>query len=274
MLLVTTMSTAPNAINTSIDILGWTHKKVNRKRKNLQRYSNWQTEVELKIKAKGWLWKHDAGNTLDAFILECIALDNFPVPAASLIRITPPTDNTKLSHKAVNELLIDCFKKVHESQSKRKRATAQEEIATEAAEAEKDDAPGPAAKKPRYKDGRAVVMYILDPENNTHHPTPVKWHWDLPGVKKIAVLYEPSINELHLKFSTHLPDGRKVRETLGALTNTDPTKTTVEQPPSDVTHICYNDDLDAFLRLTKAKPIKLQIILHKLKGPNTPPCWK
>ena len=130
--------------------------------------------MELKIKAKGWLWKKDAGNTLDAFILECIALDEFPVPAASLIRITPPTDNTKPSHKAVNELLIDCFKKVRELESKRKRATAQEEIAAEAAEAEEDDAPGPAAKKTRYEDGRAVVMYILDPENNTHHPTPAK----------------------------------------------------------------------------------------------------
>ena len=58
---------------------------------------------------------------------------------------------------------------------------------------------------------------------------------------------------------------------MGALANTDPTNTTVEQPPSDVTHIRSDDDLDAFLRLTEAKLIKLLIILHKLNGPNTPP---
>ena len=265
------MPTAPNAINTSIDVLGWTHKLINGKRKNSQRYANWRAEVELKIKAKGWLWKKDAGNALDAFILECIALSDFPVPAASLIKIRPPTDNTKPSHKAVNELIIDCFKKVRESQSKRKRATAQEEIAAEAAEAEEADASGPAAKKSRYDAGRAVVMYILDPENATHHPAAATWHWNLLEVKKIRVLYEPSINELHLKFSANLPDGRKVREIQGALANSDPNDGALEKTPSDVTHIRSDDDLDAFLRLTEAKPIKLLIILHKTNGPNTPP---
>ena len=158
MLLVTIMPTALNPINTSIDVLSWTHKKVNGKRKNSQRYSNWQTGVELKIKGKGWLWKKDAGNILDAFILECIALDNFPVPPASLIRITPPTDNTKPLYEAINELLIYCFKKVRELQSKRKRATAREEIVTEVAEVKEDDALGPADKQPRYEDARAVVV--------------------------------------------------------------------------------------------------------------------
>ena len=77
-------------------------------------------EVELKITAKGWLCKKDVGTVLDAFILECIALSDFPVPAISLIKIRPPTDNTNKLHKAVHELIIDYFKKVRELQSTNK----------------------------------------------------------------------------------------------------------------------------------------------------------
>ena len=76
--------------------------------------------MELKLKAKAWLWKKDAGNALDAFPLECIALNDFTVPTASLIKIRPRNDNIKPSHKAVNELIIDWFQKVHESQGKGK----------------------------------------------------------------------------------------------------------------------------------------------------------
>lgn len=39
------------------------------------------------------------------------------------------------------------------------------------------------------------------------------------GVKKLGVIYEPSLNELYQKVSPHLPDGRKVREIIGALTS-------------------------------------------------------
>jgi len=49
------MPTPANAINNSIDLLGWPHTIVGGgRRKDSSRYSNWRTEVEVKIKAKGW----------------------------------------------------------------------------------------------------------------------------------------------------------------------------------------------------------------------------
>jgi len=56
------MPTAANAINNSIDLLGWPHTIVGGgRRKNSSRYGSWRTEVEVKIKGKGWQWKKDAG---------------------------------------------------------------------------------------------------------------------------------------------------------------------------------------------------------------------
>ena len=264
------MPTPAHAINNSIDTLGWPHTIVQGgRRKNSPRYSNWRNEVEQKIRGKGWLWKKDGGNLYDAFVLECVDLDDFPVSGASTIRRTQ-TDDTKPFHKALNELMLDCFKKVRESKNKRKRAIAQEEIAAEAVIV--PDADGPEPKRGKFDEGRPVALYVLDPGDVTHHPQNNEWHWDLSEVEKLAVLYESSIDELHVKFSSQLPEGRRVREIMGALS--DPAADTgVNQKPGRTTRIRSDDELDAFLRMTQAKPIKLLIILHKKPedGNNTPP---
>ena len=80
------MPTPANAINKSINLLGWPQMFVGRgRRKNSSRYANWRTKVEVKIKAKGWQWKKDAGNEYDVFLMECVRLDDFPSSGASLI---------------------------------------------------------------------------------------------------------------------------------------------------------------------------------------------
>ena len=79
------------------------------------------------------------------------------------------------------------------------------------------DADGPRPKRARFEEDRPVALYILDLGNLVHHPQPNQWHWDLPEVEKLTVLFESSINELHIKFSEQLPNGRKVREIIGAL---------------------------------------------------------
>ena len=58
-------------------------------------------------------------------------LKDFPSSGALVIQ-RKLADDTRPAHKAVNELLIDCFKKVRESQNKRKRNVAQEDIEAEA----------------------------------------------------------------------------------------------------------------------------------------------
>ncbi|KAF8426000.1 hypothetical protein EV426DRAFT_710467 [Tirmania nivea] len=265
------MPTPANAINNSIDLLGWPHTiGGGGRRKNSSRYSSWRTEVEVKIKAKGWQWKKDAGNSYDAFLLECIGQEDFPSSGAAIIRQNPKTDDTKLAHKALNELMLDCFKKVGESRNKWRRAAAREDLATEAGKDRKRQ--GSGYRMPTFKAGRPVVIYILNPDNQVHHPKAANWNWNIGGVKKLAVLYQPSLNDLHIKVSTHLPDGRKVREIVGALNNAEDA-TDVFLAPTDVTHIRSDDELDAFLRLSDAKPIKLLVILHRDPAirANTPP---
>ena len=97
------------------------------------------------------------------------------------------------------------------------------------------------------------------------------WQWNLPGAKKMVVIFEPSLNNLYIKISAHIPKGRKVSELIGALEN--PPAANASKPSTDTSHIRSDEDLDAFLLLTEAKPIKILAILHKLAadGGSTPP---
>ncbi|KAF8424471.1 hypothetical protein BGX38DRAFT_1279386 [Terfezia claveryi] len=230
------MPTAANAINNSIDLLGWPHTIVSGgRRKNSSRYTSWRNEVEVRIRAKGWQWKKDRGNDCAAFQMECVGLDDFPASGAAVIRRDLQTDDTKPTHKALNELMLDCFKKVRESHGKRKRAAAREELAAGAGQVEDKEGADAEERAPskrgRFEDRHPVVIYILDPED------------------ALGVLYEASLNALHVKVSFQLPDGRKT------------------------THIRSDDELDAFLRLTEARPIKLLIVLYRDPAvrANSPP---
>ena len=120
-------------------------------------------------------------------------------------------------------------------------------------------------ERPRFEDRRPMFIYIMNPTGPTHRvvdaTTNAKiWQWNLPGAKKIVVNFEPSLNDLYIKISAHIPEGRKVRELIGALEN--PSAAEASKPPTDISHIRSNEDLDAFLCLTEAKPIKILAILY------------
>ena len=79
-------------------------------------------------------------------------LEDFPSSGASVIQ-RKLADDTRPAHKAVNELVIDCFKKVRGSQNKQKRNVAQGDIEAEAVggRCEASDVEGPAmVKRPRF----------------------------------------------------------------------------------------------------------------------------
>ena len=200
------MPTPHNAINNSINLLGWPHTVAAEKRKNAAKYSRWRSAIETKITANKWLWKNDTGNGYDAFVIEYVKLKDFPSSGALVIQ-QKLADDTRPAHEAVNELLIDCFKKERESQNKRKRNVAQEDIEAEAmgGRGETSDIEGPArVKRPRFEDGEAIFIYIIDPIEPTHGvvdaTTNTKtWQWNLPGSKKMVVIFEPSLNDLHIK---------------------------------------------------------------------------
>ncbi|RPB18289.1 hypothetical protein L211DRAFT_854255 [Terfezia boudieri ATCC MYA-4762] len=177
--------------------------------------------------------------------MECVSLDDFPASGAAVIRRDPKTDDTKPAHKALNELMLDCFKKVRESRGKRKRAAAREALVAEAGQVEDEEGADAEGRAPSKRG----------------------------GVKKLGVLYEASLNKLHMKVSSQLPDGWKVREIIGSLEDPDPAAGDPLIIPIATTHIRSDDELDAFLRLTEARPIKLLIVLHRDPAvrANSPP---
>ena len=125
-----------------------------------------------------------------------------------------------------------------------------------------------ASKKTKVRRGGPKVIYVLDLVDATHHDQQLNdWYWDLPSIKKLVVIYDSLINDLLVKVSAYVQDERKVREIISALANPQPDNAgfvLLKQTQLDTIHIRSDKDLDAFLRLTDAKPIKLFIILHRL----------
>jgi len=91
-------------------------------------------------------------------------------------RSASQTDDTKPAHRTLNELMLDCFKKARESRSKRKRAAAREELEAEAGAVGEDEGgdaagrPEAANKRPKYKNGRAVVHTCWTQKTNSITP--------------------------------------------------------------------------------------------------------
>ena len=81
-------------------------------RKNSTRYYSEGSKVETKIRSKGWQWKRDVGKQYDTFLKHLVGLPDFPASAASIIQRDSRTKDTEQAHKALNELILDCFKKV------------------------------------------------------------------------------------------------------------------------------------------------------------------
>ena len=238
---------------------------------NSVKYTNWRAAVDDLIKGKGWNWKRDAGDGWNTFIQECIELQDFPVGAKGILS-RPSTEETKGHYNAINELLLDCLKKRREAVASRKRAAAKEELEEElAGDSIQSDAGSqePAHKRVKYTEGKPLFFFVLDPEVDRDRHLG-EWIWNQSMSMGITTLYEGTINELHRKISAKIPNGRSVHEIIGALENARPGSETAQ--PSDVAHLRSDDDVDTFLRLTEAKPIKLLIILHrKIALRNTPP---
>ena len=182
------------------------------------------------------------------------------------------TKETKGHHNAIHELLIDCLKKRREAEDSRKRAVAKEELEEELTGSIGGESDGrsqePVNKRVKYTEGKPLFYYVLDPEveGDRHNG---EWIWNRAGSKGLTTLYEATVNELYQKISAKIPNGRRVREIIGALQNAMPDSQIATW--SDAVHLQSDDDVNTFLRLTEAKPVKLLIILHRNDvGRNTP----
>ncbi|KAF8441133.1 hypothetical protein BGX38DRAFT_1272839 [Terfezia claveryi] len=143
--------------------------------------------------------------------MECVGLDDFPASGAA----------------------------------ERKRAAAREELAAEAGQVEDKEGANAEERAPskrgRFEDGHPVVIYILDPEDAYTIRSQV-WNWNTTGVKKLGVLYEASLNALHVKVSSQLPDGWKLLIVL----HWDPAVRTNSPPPAMCNASTYYFNLGRF----------------------------
>ncbi len=120
---------------------------------------------------------------------------------------------------------------------------------------------------------------MLDPENPAHRDKYGDWVWYVPTGRQVAVLYRQEIAEVISKAGQRVPEGRTVREVFGALENPLPGVNGVvhsNDPPADWLRLTTDEEVDGFLRLTGAKPIRLLVCLHRdpraiPREPDTPP---
>ena len=89
----------------------------------------------------------------------------------------------------------------------------------------------------------------------------------------MAILYSQEIAEVISKTGQRVPEGHTVREVFGALENPLPRKDGVvypNDPPADWLRLTTDEEVDGFLRLTEAKPIRLLVCLHRDPGAQVP----
>ena len=112
-----------------------------------------------------------------------------------------------------------------------------------------------------------VALWLADPCDATHK-NPSGWIWNAQNRKKIALIYNTFVEGIWDGIKSYVPAGRTVREILGILEDLDPTVTT---RPSDWMRLTDDVEVDAFLTMTTAKPIRILFVLHRNDGnPNSP----
>ena len=173
-------------------------------------------------------------------------------------------DGSDFHLKAVEALLIDTLKKRSETTKKLaiKRAMKGGAPRDDATDGQADAGGEETDAHP----GNAVAIWIADPCDGTHK-IGGQWIWDNRGRRKLAVIEDRTVEGIWQAAKDYIPDGRSIREILGAL----------EDPPAgnsvaaDWTKMQTDAEVYAFLRMTKANPIRLLLVLHRNDGtPDIP----
>ena len=160
--------------------------------------------------------------------------------------------------KALEALLVDTLKKRSETTKKLaiKRALKRPRIDESSDEEGQDSTPG-----------NAVAIWLVDPCLAAHKRNG-QWIWDNKARRKLGVVTDRSLDGVWQAAKTYIPQGRSIREILGALE--DPTAAN-PSVPADSTSLKTDAEVAAFLKMTHANPIRLLLVLHRNDArPNTP----
>ena len=243
------MVTAKNLIQNSKADLGWDPQDAD--------YSTWRNNVKDYCARHQIVSKTRAGEVKWQKCLDdAPGLDGFKPGLRKRL-----ADGSEFHLKALEALIVDTLKKRSETSKKLalKRALKPQPRADDA-DAEDDHADVVQGRDP-------VALWLADPCDATHK-NPSGWIWNAQNRKKIAVIYNRSVEGIWDAIKRYVPAGRTVREILGALEDLDPAVTT---RPSDWMRLTDDAEVDAFLTITTAKPIRICFVLHRNDGnPNSP----
>ena len=164
--------------------------------------------------------------------------------------------------KALEALIIDTLKKRSETSKKLALKRALKPRNKDSPDDDDDDA-GPDAGH----DHKAVALWVCDPCNTGHRNVKVAT-CDDPSRRKLAVIHTRTLEAVCEAAHQYIPPGRTVREIFGGLA--DPL-TLRPWAPADFASLRTDNEVVAFLKITKAHPIRLLFVLHQNDGaPDTP----
>ncbi|RPB22306.1 hypothetical protein L211DRAFT_850626 [Terfezia boudieri ATCC MYA-4762] len=105
-----------------------------------------------------------------------------------------------------------------------------------------------------------VRLFLIDPTRGAEvqDNSSGEYRWDEAPSNCIAILRSASLLEIVDKIQERIPAGRKVRAIYGALDNPNPPNAI---PPA--TRLQSDEEVQAFLELSSAKPIQIQVILYR-----------
>ncbi|RPB18166.1 hypothetical protein L211DRAFT_854394 [Terfezia boudieri ATCC MYA-4762] len=115
---------------------------------------------------------------------------------------------------------------------------------------------------PYYSNWRNGVkrLFLIDPTRGAEVQDNAsgEYRWDEAPSNCVAILRSASLLEIVDKIWERIPTGRKVRAIYGALDNPNPPNAI---PPA--TRLQSDEEMQAFLELSSAKPIRIQVILYR-----------
>ena len=117
-------------------------------------------------------------------------------------------------------------------------------------------------------EGNAITVWIADPEEDDHANESGEWTWNNRLRRKLAVIKDRSLEGIYTVVKAFLPADKCICEIRGFLL--DPAPPT-DDVPADWSCLNSDEEVKAFLQMTKAEPVRLLVILHRSTGANTPP---
>ncbi|KAF8448514.1 hypothetical protein BGX38DRAFT_573894 [Terfezia claveryi] len=244
------MVTPKNLIRNSKADLGWDTRDAD--------YTSWRNAVKdycAQHSIRSWGAASQAEK--DALVVAARGLTGFRQSIRDRL-----ASGSEFHKKALEALLQDCLKKRSDIAKNLAIKRARKRVHADMVSDVDDEVSDGEIQ------GEAVAFWVGDPEVGAHRDVN-GWIWDVRGRRKLGVIHLMTLDGIWDMVKTYVPPDRKVREIIGALEDPTPPNLTF---PADYTSLNSDAEVRAFFRMTKAKPVRLLVLLHAVPPrANTPP---